>query len=263
MGYRARSSFKLLQIDEQFNLLSRSKRVVDLCAAPGSWSQVVAQKLENELESKQAKLVAVDLQEMAPIKGVENFKGDITSKQTTDKIIAMFKGERADLVMSDGAPDVTGLHEIDNYLQGQLILAGLRICHLVLGEKGNFIAKIFRGKYLEHVLEEISFFFEKISIAKPKASRNSSVEAFLVAEKFRFASKFIPTMFPSIQGVVCDQLDSKVDAIEMSFVPCGRESDYDADKNYNVAPNGSHIPLPPVQPPINPSYSNFISSRRR
>jgi tRNA (cytidine32/guanosine34-2'-O)-methyltransferase len=102
-GWRARSAYKLLQIDEQFNIFEGVTRAVDLCAAPGSWSQVLSQKLFGTDPS--AKLVAIDLQTMAPLPGVHQLQGDITKLETAQAIIKYFDGEMADLVVCDGAPD--------------------------------------------------------------------------------------------------------------------------------------------------------------
>lgn len=146
MGFRARSAFKLMQIDEEYDLFSGVQRVVDLCAAPGSWCQVLSGKLYSgteeantmyasfmnilfdmhmiserhesfRVDSGEPRIVAVDLQEMAPIPGVVRIQGDITSRTTAELIISHFRGNLADLVVCDGAPDVTGLHDIDEYMQ--------------------------------------------------------------------------------------------------------------------------------------------------
>lgn len=107
-GWRARSAFKLLQLDEEFRLLDGVNRAVDLCAAPGSWSQVLAKRLCADRQGEKGKIVAVDLQAMAPLPGVIQLQGDITKRSTADAIIAQFQGEYADVVLCDGAPDVTG-----------------------------------------------------------------------------------------------------------------------------------------------------------
>jgi len=146
-GWRARSAFKLLQINDEFNIFSGVKRVVDLCAAPGSWSQVLAKKLRGERpeeEREDVKIVAVDLQAMAPLPGVIQMQGDITKLATANKIVEHFSGGEADLVVCDGAPDVTGLHDIDEYIQAQLLLAALNITTHILRQGGTFVAKIFR-----------------------------------------------------------------------------------------------------------------------
>ena len=107
-GWRARSAFKLLQIDEEFNILRGVKRVVDLCAAPGSWSQVLSRRLflsqDHDAAPDGAKpiIVAVDLQPMAPVEGVIQIQGDITSTETAEEVIRHFDGGLADLVVSDG-----------------------------------------------------------------------------------------------------------------------------------------------------------------
>ncbi|XWS43821.1 hypothetical protein CRYUN_Cryun16bG0137300 [Craigia yunnanensis] len=131
-GWRARSAFKLLQIDEEFNIFEGVKHVVDLCAAPGSWSQVLSRKLY--LPAKRSSALKKDgwCLYMIYLFGA--------------KVIRHFDGCKADLVVCDGAPDVTGLHDMDEFVQSQLILAGLTIVTHVLRQDGKFIAKIFRGK---------------------------------------------------------------------------------------------------------------------
>lgn len=150
LGYRARSAFKLLQLDAEFDLLGDCTRAVDLCAAPGSWSQVLAERLAANAKSRaegegngdgqkqpQSQVVAVDLQAMAPIEGVTILQGDITSLKTSSAIISQFGGKRADIVICDGAPDVTGLHDVDEYIQAQLLLAAANITTHVLEEGGG------------------------------------------------------------------------------------------------------------------------------
>ncbi|XP_010262791.1 PREDICTED: putative tRNA (cytidine(32)/guanosine(34)-2'-O)-methyltransferase isoform X2 [Nelumbo nucifera] len=190
-GWRARSAFKLLQIDEEFNIFEGVNRAVDLCAAPGSWSQVLSRKLylpaKMSSEPKDDNLpliVAIDLQPMAPIEGVIQVQGDITNARTAEVVIRHFDGCKADLVVCDGAPDVTGLHDMDEFVQSQLILAGLTIVTHVLREGGKFIAKIFRGKDTSLLYCQLKLFFSVVTFAKPKSSRNSSIEAFAVCENY-------------------------------------------------------------------------------
>eukprot|EP00803_Ostreobium_quekettii_P003021 evm.model.scf_1106.5 EVM.evm.TU.scf_1106.5 scf_1106:50476-52035(+) len=118
-GWRARSAYKLLQIDDAFGILNNVRNVVDLCAAPGSWSQVLSRRLylpgKKSGSTDLPKIVAVDLQPMAPVEGVIQIQGDITSEVTAKEVIDHFDGGRADLVVCDGAPDVTGLHDLDEY----------------------------------------------------------------------------------------------------------------------------------------------------
>jgi len=251
-GYRARSAFKLLQLDEEFDLFGTAgnsgsgtkriraadaagrvdgdnddggdgsreecsgsgtttasttpcsvRRAVDLCAAPGSWSQVLADRLQvqdngtptsptNDGEDDAAaateddvKIVAVDLQPMAPLPGVHCIQGDITSLETAQSIIQHFRGQRAELVVCDGAPDVTGLHDIDEYVQGQLLLSAVNITSHVLETGGTFVAKIFRGRDVSLLYGQLRLLFTRVSVAKPSSSRNSSIESFVVCQGFR------------------------------------------------------------------------------
>ena len=115
-------------MSKKFNLFDGVNRVIDLCAAPGSWSQVISKRLESKGikgTEKDVRVISVDLAEMAEIPGVHIICGDITRKETVDKILDKFKGNRAELVVCDGAPDVTGFIEIDQYIQSQIFLSAL------------------------------------------------------------------------------------------------------------------------------------------
>ncbi len=120
--------------------------------------------------------------------------GDITSQETAEKIINHFQGDLADLVICDGAPDVTGLHDIDEYMQAQLLLAALNITTNTLRIGGNFVAKIFRGKDVSLLYSQLKCFFHEVTVAKPKSSRNSSIESFVVCRNFQPPEGYIPTM---------------------------------------------------------------------
>ncbi|KAL1986566.1 hypothetical protein VTN96DRAFT_6144 [Rasamsonia emersonii] len=252
-NWRARSAFKLIQIDEQFDLFAHADpdsvtRVVDLCAAPGSWSQVLSRVLikgesfgrrawlekrrrekkalerlekgaeaeaeedESEDEStvlkprKNVKIVSIDLQPMAPLEGITTLKADIThpstiplllraldpedydenttSPSTSKQTFASRHPHPVDLVLSDGAPDVTGLHDLDIYIQSQLLYSALNLAIGVLRPGGKFVAKIFRGRDVDLIYAQLRTVFEKVSVAKPRSSRASSLEAFVVCEGF-------------------------------------------------------------------------------
>jgi len=131
---------------------------------------------------------------MAPLPGVVQLKGDITKRSTAEKIISYFDGGLADIVLSDGAPDVTGLHDVDEYVQAQLILAALNITTHVLRKGGTFCAKIFRGKDVTLLYEQLKLFFTDVTVAKPKSSRNSSIESFVVCRNYSPPPNFIPCM---------------------------------------------------------------------
>ena len=286
-GYRARSAFKLLQVDNEFDIFGvksglKVARAVDLCAAPGSWSQVLVDKLfeingaESTAEDDGPRIVAVDLQPMAPIDGVLTMQGDITSLETAENIIKHFQGQRAELVICDGAPDVTGLHDVDEYLQGQLLLSAMLITTHVLCPDGSFVAKIFRGPSIGFLYSQLRLLFERVSIAKPSSSRNSSMESFVVCQHFK-GTPFLNLPldiggFTEIGSVVgnIDHKDKDEEEIDPSVIPflaCGDLSGWsngqvlDADKSYPIEGSGSSY-IPPVAPPIRPPYETSIAMKK-
>ncbi|XP_030403191.1 putative tRNA (cytidine(32)/guanosine(34)-2'-O)-methyltransferase isoform X3 [Gopherus evgoodei] len=240
-GWRARSAFKLLQLDEEFQLFEGVRRAVDLCAAPGSWSQVLSRKLKGGAGEgpESVKIVAVDLQAMAPLPGVVQIQGDITKVSTAQEIIQHFEGQPADLVVCDGAPDVTGLHDIDEYIQAQLLLAALNITTHVLNKGGTFVAKIFRGKDVTLLYSQLRIFFPDVTCAKPRSSRNSSID------------------------VDFNQLEGP-NRVIVPFLACGDLSAYDSDQTYplQLAPGKEYSYVPPTQPPICPPYQEACFLKR-
>ncbi|KMT15606.1 hypothetical protein BVRB_3g059520 isoform A [Beta vulgaris subsp. vulgaris] len=281
-GWRARSAFKLLQIDEEFNIFEGVKRVVDLCAAPGSWSQVLSRKLylpakltPDSRDTDIPLIVAVDLQPMAPIEGVIQVQGDITNARTAEVVIRHFDGCKADLVVCDGAPDVTGLHDMDEFVQSQLILAGLTIVTHILRKGGKFIAKIFRGKDTSLLYCQLKLFFPKVTFAKPKSSRNSSIEAFAVCEDYSppegFSEKDLYRLLKEIGSPSgADDLDCSSAWLEgpnkvyIPFLACGDLGGYDSDRSYPLpqVAEGTYKSLDPVQPPIAPPYKRALELKK-
>lgn len=266
-GWRARSAFKLLQLDEQFDLFTGVSKVVDLCAAPGSWSQVLSKKLFEEREDKSAKIVAVDLQAMAPLPGVVQIQGDITNVSTAKEVISHFEGEHADLVVCDGAPDVTGLHDLDEFIQGQLLLAAFNITTHLLKPGGNFVAKIFRGKEVDLLWTQLSLVFSSVVIAKPSSSRTSSIESFVVCQNYSPPEGYKPTMANPLLKVEDAEFSklSGANRVLVPFVACGDLSSYDSDMNYPLTEPGSdkdYKELPPVQAPINPPYKRACEMKK-
>nr|XP_002127655.1 putative tRNA (cytidine(32)/guanosine(34)-2'-O)-methyltransferase [Ciona intestinalis] len=263
-GWRARSAFKLLHLDEEFNLFHNGvKKVVDLCAAPGSWSQVLSRKLRGtEVENnKDVKIVAVDLQAMADLPGVIQLQGDITNVSTAQSIISHFEGESADLVVCDGAPDVTGLHDIDEYIQAQLLLAALNITTHVLKLGGTFVAKIFRGKDVTLLYAQLRLFFKKVTCAKPRSSRNSSIEAFVVCENYSPPPSYIPNMSNPLLDMNYDLYANQLEGpnrVIAPFLACGDLSGFDSDRTYKLQLDGAeeYKYHPPTQSPINPPYKH-------
>eukprot|EP00056_Hartaetosiga_gracilis_P005498 m.85331 g.85331 ORF g.85331 m.85331 type:complete len:319 (+) comp12189_c0_seq1:13-969(+) len=260
--WRARSAFKLLQLDEQFDLFTGVKKVVDLCAAPGSWCQVLQKKLK-PTEDPDVKVVAVDLQAMAPLDGIIQMQGDITKESTANAIIHHFEGEKADLVICDGAPDVTGLHDIDEYIQSQLLLAALNITTHVLKPGGTFVAKIFRGKEVQLLYSQLRCFFPVVTCAKPSSSRNSSIEAFVVCRGYAPPSGYVPTMSSPLLDHGYDEQVNALTGINRMIVPfvaCGDLSGYDADMTYPL--DEDHKSLEPTQAPINPPYRKACEMKK-
>ena len=178
-GWRARSAFKPLQLDEEFQLFQGVTRAVDLCAAPGSGSQVLSQKIGGQGSGR---VVAVDLQAVAPLSGV--LQGDITQLSTAKEIMQHFEDCPTDLVVCDGAADVTGLHDVDEYMQAQLLLAALNLATHILKPGGCFVAKIFRGQDVTLIYSQLCVFFSSVLCAKPRSSQNSSIEAFAVCKGY-------------------------------------------------------------------------------
>ncbi|OWZ11882.1 Ribosomal RNA methyltransferase [Phytophthora megakarya] len=275
-GYRARSAFKLLQLDDKFGLLHGTTRVVDLCAAPGGWSQVIAERVPTD-----STIIAVDLMEMAPLDGVVQLQGDITHKVTADEIVAQFRGQKAQVVVSDGAPDVLGLHDLDEYLQAQLVLAGLNISLQILEDGGTFVAKLFRGKEVSLLYAQLRRFFGKVTCAKPKTSRNSSFEAFVVCQDFHLPEDFVPDMernlldLQYVEDAEDDWYDSKVSAergvcVDVVFLGAGDVFGYDADQSYpldesegsDAAADAKYVHQEPLQKPINPPYANALKKQQ-
>uniref|UniRef100_A0A8C5PI34 Putative tRNA (cytidine(32)/guanosine(34)-2'-O)-methyltransferase n=1 Tax=Leptobrachium leishanense TaxID=445787 RepID=A0A8C5PI34_9ANUR len=259
-GWRARSAFKLLQLDQEYQLFKGVQRAVDLCAAPGSWSQVLSRKLRAaEDEALAVKIVAVDLQAMAPLPGVIQIQGDITKVSTAHEIIRHFEGQPADLVVCDGAPDVTGLHDIDEYIQAQLLLAALNITTHVLRQGGTFVAKIFRGKDVTLLYSQLKIFFRQVTCAKPRSSRNSSIESFVVCLGYCPPEGYIPNMSNPLldhcYNVDFNQLEGP-NRVIVPFLACGDLSAYDSDRTYPLQLEGGkeYSYVPPTQPPICPPY---------
>ena len=196
-GYRARSVYKLKEIHYNYNILSNSSKFVDLCAAPGSWSQMLRILTKS---NKNAKIVSVDIQDIVPIEGVNIIKGDITRQDTIEKILSYFNNEKVDVIIFDGAPDVSGLIDIDMYMQVELIIFSLVIVMKLLRKGGKFVAKMFkvgaREDYDEVVTSSLysvksDFYYEKVKILfdnvfyfKPSSSRVTSHETYLICEGY-------------------------------------------------------------------------------
>lgn len=181
-GYRARSAFKLLDVARDFHIFENVHNVVDLCAAPGSWSQVLSKTIQEP-----RKIVSVDLQDIAPIEGVNLVKGDITKGSTAKEVMKHFENKKVDLIICDGAPDVTGVHDIDESNQWILMQAAFSIMAVILKQGGSFVAKIFVENEYPHLYYQFKSVFESVNIYKPESSRIQSYEHFVVCKGFTHA----------------------------------------------------------------------------
>jgi len=174
-GYRSRAAYKLLEIDRRDRLLKPGMTVLDLGAAPGGWSQVAAGKV-----APGGKVLAVDLLELAPIPGVVIVKSDFREAGLEAAL-----GGKADVVLSDMMPNVTGVPSVDQARAAQLILAAIELCRKVLKPEGVFLAKMFHGEAFDEVLQALKAAFQTVAVRKPAASRGESRENYLLARGVR------------------------------------------------------------------------------
>jgi tRNA (cytidine32/guanosine34-2'-O)-methyltransferase len=266
LNYRSRSAFKLLQIDSYFKIFENTKTIIDLCAAPGGWSQVCSQKLPKE----NTKIISVDLQKFSPIENVEIIIGDITNEDTIEKIISKTNQNPIDLIICDGAPDITGLNEFDVYIQSQLILNALNTCIRIIKIGGNFITKIFKGKYTNKIIQIFLCCFEKVVITKPKACRNASFESFIFCEGFKIDNLIIKKLreeklsdndiiYLNKLKIVDNDEDFDYEKFNVDFIQVGND-EYDSDKTYDLESTNYQKILNPVQMPINPPYKYYVEN---
>ena len=180
-GYRSRASYKLKQLNDEFGFFKGAKRVLDLGAAPGGWLQVAGESITGGL------VVGVDLKEIYPLymDNVETIVGDVTDSAVQEEILGRFQGEKADVVMSDMAPNVMGVWEVDDLRQIHLARTALFIVDKLLKEDGWMIVKVFQGKEHEAFIKEMWAMFERVNIVKPRASRKGSAEVYVVAKDLR------------------------------------------------------------------------------
>jgi 23S rRNA (uridine2552-2'-O)-methyltransferase len=184
-GYRARSAFKLIEIDDRYRLLSPGKRVVDLGAAPGGWSRIAAERTRST--GSDPLIVAIDLLDMDPLPGVVMLKKDFLEDDAPDLIRAALHGHPADVVLSDMAAPTTGHRRTDHLRTIHLCEVAADFATSVLKPGGHFVAKVFRGGAEGELLALLKRSFASVHHVKPPASRPESVELYLVAKGFRGA----------------------------------------------------------------------------
>ena len=177
-GYRARSAYKIKEIDEKFKIFKGGMSVVDIGAAPGSWSQYVTKVV------KSGKIISVDLKEMEKIENTIQIQGDFTSIDTQNRIKDYFK-RKPDVVMSDMAVNTTGIKNIDSIQTGELCKEAMIFSKDVISEKGFFISKIFMGSTFNEIVALGKKIFKEVKVFKPKSSRKDSKESFIICKNLR------------------------------------------------------------------------------
>jgi 23S rRNA (uridine2552-2'-O)-methyltransferase len=177
-GYRARSAYKLKEIDEKFKIFKGGMTVIDIGAAPGSWSQYVSKVV------KSGKLISIDLKEIDLIEKTIQIKGDFTDTEVKNEIKSHIKN-KVDAVISDMAVNTTGIKNIDSIQTGELCKDAMFFSKEIISRDGYFISKIFMGETFNEIVAEGKKIFKEVKVFKPKSSRKDSKESFIVCRKLR------------------------------------------------------------------------------
>ena len=177
-GYRARSAYKLKEIDEKFKIFKGGMTVIDIGAAPGSWSQYVSKVV------KSVKLISIDLKEIELIEKTVQIKGDFTDTEVQNEIKSHIKN-KVDAVISDMAVNTTGIKNIDSIQTGELCKEAMFFSKEIISRDGYFISKIFMGETFNEIVAEGKKIFKEVKVFKPKSSRKDSKESFIVCRKLR------------------------------------------------------------------------------
>ncbi|MFL2896967.1 MAG: RlmE family RNA methyltransferase [Candidatus Pelagibacter sp.] len=177
-GYRARSAYKIKEIDEKFKIFKGGMSVIDIGAAPGSWSQYVAKVV------KSGKIISIDLKMMENIENTIQIKGDFTSIDTQNQIKDHLK-KKPDVVMSDMAVNTTGIKNVDSIQTGELCKEAMVFSRDVISEKGIFVSKIFMGGTFNEIVALGKKIFKEVKVFKPKSSRKDSKESFIICKNLR------------------------------------------------------------------------------
>ena len=177
-GYRSRAAYKLIEIDEKFKIFKNGISVIDLGAAPGSWSQYLSKKIKN------GKIVSIDLNKMEKVDNVFQILGDFNEEENQTKIKNLFKSN-IDVVLSDMAVNTTGNKNIDSIYTGELCREAMLFSKKILKKDGKFISKIFMGSTFNEIITETKLIFKEFKVFKPKSSRKDSKESFIICKNLR------------------------------------------------------------------------------
>jgi len=174
-GYRARSAYKLIEIDEKFKILKNGISIIDLGASPGSWSQYISRTV------KSGRLVSIDIKGMEEIENTIQIKGDFTDLNSQEKIKGLFKS-KVDVVVSDMAVNTTGIKDIDAIYTGELAMEAMNFSKEMLVKEGRFVSKIFLGSSFNEIVALGKKLFKEVKVFKPKSSRKESKESFIICK---------------------------------------------------------------------------------
>jgi len=172
-GYRSRAAFKLIEVNTRERLLIPGARVVDLGAAPGGWSQVAAKA--------GGRVIAIDLLEIAPISGVIMLRGDFREAAVQEQVAAALGGRKADVVLSDLSPNISGIASADQARAAELVRTAADFCRAQLAPHGALLVKVFQGEEFTDLLGDMKLLFREVKTLKPAASRGESRETYLLA----------------------------------------------------------------------------------
>lgn len=238
-GFRARSAYKIIQIDEHYNILKENAIVIDLCAAPGSWTQVVAEKCK--------KVIAVDIQEIVPLENVKFIKDDITNDSCMESVLEAIRTFNnndmyADIVLCDGAADTNDRLDLDVYIQHNILLAALKMAEKILKVGTTFVGKFYRDGDTQRIIKKFMEVFGEVDLVKPRCSRSKSIECFIVAKKKRESKIMLDRHFN----------------LALECFAVGKGPDPDVSTN-----NMETSPIKHKFPPRSPPYKKAIEERRR
>ena len=177
-GYRSRAAYKLIEIDQKFKIFKNGISVIDIGAAPGSWSQYLSKKI------KYGKIVSIDLNKMEKVNNVVQILGDFNEEANQTKIKNLFKSN-VDVVLSDMAVNTTGNKNIDSIYTGELCMEAMIFSKKILKNNGKFISKIFMGSTFNEIIAKAKLIFKKVKVFKPKSSKKDSKESFIICENLR------------------------------------------------------------------------------
>ncbi len=176
-GYRARSAYKLIEIDEKFRIFKNDMCVIDIGAAPGSWSQYVSKVV------KKGKIISIDLKDMQNIENTIQIKGDFTKVEIQEKIKSYLNQYGTDVVLSDMAVNTTGIKSVDSIQTGELCKEAMIFSRDIISSKGFFISKLFMGVSFNEIVALGKKIFDEVKVFKPKSSRKDSKESFIICKK--------------------------------------------------------------------------------